>query len=157
MSAKITLDFVAYSDIAVLAVCAPMRDYRFIWHINNDLQYSFAQEPPFSWFHKKLKADYEFALFTCPNHEDIVILSNRNENVLLVPKLATVDFFIVFTDSADPKEVALWKNTLQKIQGVTLITQLQGKQLDDFQTILSDIEAQETERKKAEKQERKGF
>ncbi len=157
MSAKITLDIVAYSDIAVLAVCAPMRDYRFIWHINNDLQYNFAQEPPFLWFHKKLKSEYEFALFTCPSHDDIVIVSNRNENVLLVPKLSTVDFFIAFTESADQKEVALWESTLKKIQGVTLITQLQGAQLDEFSNILSEIEAQETERKKEEKKERKGF
>lgn len=157
MSAKITLDIIAYSDIAVLAVCAPMRDYRFIWHINNDLQYNFAQEPPFLWFHKKMKADYEFAFFTCPSHDDIVIISNRNENVLLVPKLATVDFFIAFTESAEPKEVSLWESTLKKIQGVTLVTQLHGPQLDDFRIILSEVEAQETERKKAEKEERKGF
>jgi hypothetical protein len=157
MSAKITLDIVAYSDIAVLAVCAPMRDYRFIWHINNDLQYNFAQEPPFLWFHKKLKSEYEFALFTSPSHDDIAIVSNRNENVLLVPKLSTVDFFIAFTESSSQKKVALWESALKKIQGVTLITQLQGAQLDEFSNILSEIEAQETERKKEEKKERKGF
>ncbi|MPM26214.1 hypothetical protein SDC9_72715 [bioreactor metagenome] len=144
--AKIKLDIQPYADISVIAVCAPMRDYRFIWHLNNHLGVHFTQDVPFNWPHKKLKMHFEYAVFRCPEHAETIFMNNRNENVQLLPALSTIDYFVVFSEHPGENELTSWMNEIRSIPGITLTTLLNGKQLDEFRHILSELEYQEMQR-----------
>lgn len=158
MAAKIKLDVLPYADISVIAVCAPMRDYRFIWHLNNHLNVHFTQDRPFKWHHKKLKTDFDYAVFRCPEHSDVLFLNNRNENVQLIPNLATIDYFVVFIESTNESDINHWIKEIRSIPGITLLTTLSGKQLDEFRHILSEMEFQEMQRNiEAKKSKVKAF
>ena len=155
--AKIKLDIVPYAEIGVIAVCAPMRDYRFIWHINNHLQVSYTQDVPFNWPHPKLKQTFDYAVFRCSEHPDILVLNNRNENVQLIPALPTIDFFVVFSEEMSDDDATKWMSEIRSIQGITLVTPLSGKNLDEFRHILSEMEFQEMQRNKENKQKNRGY
>lgn len=152
MAAKLKLDVLPYAEISVIAVCAPMRDYRFIWHLNNHLDVHFSQDMPFSWPHKKLKQHFDYAVFRCPEHAEILFLNNRNENVQLFPTLSTIDYFVVFSESPEDAEVDKWMQEIRRIPGITLLTMLTGKQLDEFRHILSEMEFQEMHRRIEDRQ-----
>lgn len=155
--AKIKLDVTPYAEIGVIAVCAPMRDYRFIWHINNHLLVNYVQDAPFTWPHKKLKESFDYAVFRCPENPEILVLNNRNENVQLIPTLPTIDFFIVFSEEMSNDDATKWMKGIKSIQGITLAMPLTGKNLDEFRPILSEMEYQEMHRNKEEKQKNRGY
>ena len=146
MAAKIKLDVLPYADISVIAVCAPMRDYRFIWHLNNHLDVHFSQDRPFVWHHKKLKTDFDYAVFRCPEHAEVLFVNNRNENVQLIPTLSTIDYFVVFLESTAESDINKWMKEIRSIPGITLLTLLSGKKLDEFRHILSELEFQDMQR-----------
>lgn len=147
MSPKITLEVIPETEVRVLAVCAPMRDYRFTWLINNTMSNNFMQVAPLQWIAKKSKAAGSFAVFRDENIPGLIIVNNRSENTFLFQAFATIDFFVIFDENETQENADEWKSTLKKMQGITLVTMLPEKHADDFRQVLSELEYQDMQRK----------
>ncbi len=157
MAPKITLDIAPFPGICVVAICAPMRDYRLAWHLNNQMDCHFVQEFPLTWSNKKRKTNTDFAVFRCPDNNELALINNRNDNTVLMSSLATIDFFLVFEDAAETKEPDEWMAQLKKIPGVTLVQRLAEPYLSEWQVVLSELEFQAMQRRKDAKENKSNY
>lgn len=149
MAAKITLDIGPFEqEISVFAISAPMRDYRFIWYLNKSIDYDFIRGEAYIHHVKKQKKDFHFSVFLCNEYLDMLFISNRAENSLLFPKYKGVDFFLIWYRELNDDEAYFWKKSLKSIPGITLAKQIEGDALEDFQTIVAEMEYQQMDRNK---------
>lgn len=156
MAAKIKLDIVAYENINIIAFCAPMPDFRFIWHLNKKLSLNFIQTTPLDFYSNKLKQEISYSVFKSSDHPEILFVSNRNANSTLIESLNTIDFFLIF-QNVDDKEIDDWLKEIKSTKGVTIALKLEEKYNDTFQNVLSEIEYKELKIKIENKKKNRGF
>ena len=117
---KDTTPVVAYT---AFGVSSHENDYRLSWCVNCELGLAFAQaEENF-----ETKDGKEFSCFVHQDEEQTFsIISNRNENGVLLKKYKNLDFIFKFDRELDETEKNDWLQKLRKVTLVSAVFELPG-------------------------------
>lgn len=146
MAVKLTLEAVNEEPISVVLISAPMRDYRLAWLLNSNCSCDFVKSDSFSFKNPRIEDPLEFSLYKWlfEDEQEILLLSNRCDNILLDTELPHVDFFFIINDNPSSD---LWPQNIRKLRGVTLTQDANPNVLIRIRHILDELEMQQMFRK----------
>jgi hypothetical protein len=120
---KLTLKYKPDLDFVLIAITAPLKDYRFCFKLNKQLNIQFYRldelslhtypDEPLSYFSR-----YHYHL--AESETDFYLLVNKGSEGFLIPEMNNVDFFILIKNYIDNNE-----SLEQFISGINKIPEVQ--------------------------------
>jgi hypothetical protein len=143
MKLKIDNDAIAedfLEDILILGIVAPIKDYTFVWRINQVLGYSFSINNSIEIQLKKKKRDYFFSIYdyAIPGCDTVYYLyNNQHDGEFLLPEFKHLDFlWLAKGEQIDREELTLVQQTLRTIHGVQLVNELSPDKIKNKQHLM---------------------
>ena len=105
-------------DFHLIGLASHENDYRLSWAINSNLHFNLIQTEPHQVTNKKNEAILNFNVF---EHEDedtfvrYLLISNRNENGILIPELKNFDYFLEVKGDFNENDIQSLKQRLNSI------------------------------------------
>ncbi|MCK4663857.1 MAG: IPExxxVDY family protein [Bacteroidales bacterium] len=84
-------------EFSLICISSHENDYRFVWLLNNKLNFSFIRKDDIEIENKKFQELQKFSLFSYYDEENDIqfnIISNRCENGYFIEELNNFDYFI---------------------------------------------------------------
>ncbi|MCD4710337.1 MAG: IPExxxVDY family protein [Bacteroidales bacterium] len=94
---KHKLDLAFEEDFCLLGVVSDESDYKLCWMINRSLDMNFEKQEELQLFHRKLKEEQVFSLFSYHDDDALItfrIIKNRTENGYYLDELKNIDYLI---------------------------------------------------------------
>ena len=94
---KHKLDLAIEEDFCLLGVVSDEPDYKLCWMINQSLDMNFEKQEELQLFHRKLKEEQVFSLFSYHDDDALItfrIIKNRTENGYYLDELKNIDYLI---------------------------------------------------------------
>lgn len=137
---KLTLKYEPDLDFVLIAITAPLKDYRFCYKLNKHLNIQFYRLEELSL--QRYPDDYQ-AYFTryhyyLPESEtDFYLLSNKGTGGFLVPEMNKVDFFIVIRNYIDDDEsLDQFISSVNRIPEVQVAVEVDPKKLKSKENLI---------------------
>ena len=124
-------------EFLVFGISCHLKDYRVAWHLNRDLQMTFVRKTislPIT------KGEFEdFPFFDA--HDDaarlrFLLLSNKNEESLLMRSYKQYDFFLLVEGYIDLFDADEFIDTLHRIEHFQLVSPLDPEKFEKIQYVL---------------------
>lgn len=136
---KLTLKYELEYDFVLIAITAPLKDYRLCYKINKQLliefyrtdelslQYAISEQPAFfSKFHYRM----------AETETDFHLLSNKGTEGLLIPEMKNADFFILIQNYIDKDDLNHFITGLNKIPEVLVAVEVDPKKLKSKENLI---------------------
>ncbi len=94
---KHKLDLAIEEDFCLLGMISDEPDYKLCWMINQSLDMDFEKQEDLQLFHRKLKEEQVFSLFSYHDDDAMItfrIIRNRTENGYYLDELKNIDYLI---------------------------------------------------------------
>ena len=136
---KLTLKFEPDLDFILIAITVPLRDYRFCFKLNKQLNRQFyrieelelvfnPEEEPFyfsRYFYKDERTENEFFL-----------LSNKGSEGFLVPEMKTVDYFLLIHHYFDDEDLEQLLSQINRIPEVLVAAEVNPRKLKSRENLV---------------------
>lgn len=140
--AKKILPFEIDYDFNLMALIAPVKAYRLAWMINRTLNITLRKSEDLILHAPKSKQISYFSIyhFALEMYKvNYYLISNKSDsNVLLIPELRQVDFFLKFSNNLTYQQPNQLIERLKKIQQIQTIFQVNPKELKSKQNLIVD-------------------
>jgi hypothetical protein len=117
------LDVAILEDFCLLGLMSDDADFKLCWQINQLLGTSFEKEDNLELYHKKLKADQQFSLFTYLDEDAMVtyrIIGNRSEVGYFLDELRNLDYLVHIQGEFMPEQIDDFISRLGTLESVRL-------------------------------------
>lgn len=122
-----------FDDIHLLGIVAPVKDYRFIWHINKYLGFSFKMKHEHEISLIKKNRHYYFSVYQytvpgcCIDH---YLYNNEDDGEYLLPELKHLDFlWLTKGVVTDAEAISDLQRSLKEIPGVQLVNEMTNEKI----------------------------
>ncbi len=129
-----------FEDVRLLGIVAPIKDYRFIWHINKKLGCNFILNHDLEISLIKKKRHYFFSIYhyevpgCCINH---YLYNNEDDGEYLLPELKHLDFlWLTKGDVLDEASIAGLQKSLRDIPGVQLVNEMTNEKIKNKEHLI---------------------
>ncbi len=126
-----TEDF--FDDARILGIIAPLKNYKFCWHLNNRLGYNFVLDPTKEITLAKKGRNYFFPVYT---HQETSSLAehflyyNHYEGEFLLPEFKHIDFlWLIKGGGLENEQIQGILSAVKQLEHVQLITELTNEQI----------------------------
>jgi len=119
--AKLTLDFEPEFDFLLVGISCHLKDYRFVWMLNQHLNYQLKRDEDLSMIVDKLKTKSLFSIFSYEDEENHIaysLISNRGDAGILIPELKTVDYLLQIRGPLEDEELEALVEAIKKVPNV---------------------------------------
>ncbi len=119
--AKLTLDFEPEFDFLLIGISCHLKDYRFVWTINQHMDFQLKREEDLSMIVDKSKSKSLFSIFSFEdeeNHIHYTLISNRGDAGVLIPELKQVDYFLQIRGPVEEDKLQEEVEKLKKMPNV---------------------------------------
>ena len=136
---KTTLKYELDLDFVLLAITAPLKDYKLCFYINKHLNVNFrkidelelmfnADENPFC-FSRYHYSEYQ-------SDTDFFILANKGTEGFLVPEMKNVDFFLLIHNYIDKEDLQQFIVGLNKISEILVAVEINPRKLKSKENLV---------------------
>ncbi|NOZ36367.1 MAG: IPExxxVDY family protein [Chlorobi bacterium] len=97
MKKKIKLNSVFDFPKNFIGISSHFKDIQVVWTINNLIDFDFIKVEDFTLLNKKEKTIQSFSVFYFVDNKGLkhFLVSNKNQNTLLFPKIKNIDFILI--------------------------------------------------------------
>ncbi|MEO5966836.1 MAG: IPExxxVDY family protein, partial [Ferruginibacter sp.] len=114
-----------FEDARIIGMVAPLKDYSFIWNLNNQLGFNFRINNFLEIQLKRKGRDYFFDVFEYKSQTSEIlhyIYNNQHDGEFLLPELKHLDFLLLLKfEIITNEEVKNLMEAIRKISGVQLV------------------------------------
>lgn len=113
------------------AFCCTAKDYKLVWHLNNNMRYKYKKDKDIPFYSEKLSKKIYFTQYKDKDNNNTTIIYNKNKEGFLVSELKSFDFLILFnwTPNSYREKLIL---ELKKIKDYILIQKIPSSQILKF-------------------------
>lgn len=126
-------------DFVLVALTAPVKDYRICYLINKFLQFNFSREPDLTVETGPDSAPSLFAMFRYKPAEtgpDFYFIANKGSGGYLVPEMRKTDYFLMIKNYIDDNELELLLGALNRIPEVVAAVKIDPKKIKSRENLL---------------------
>jgi hypothetical protein len=136
---KLTLKYEPDLDFVLIAVTAPLKDYRFCYKLNKYLNIQFYRLDELSL--QSYSDEYQIYFSRYHYHlsqseTDFYLLANKGTEGFLIPEMNKVDFFILIKNFIDNESLDLFINGINKIPEVQVAAEVDPKKLKSKENLI---------------------
>lgn len=129
-----------FEDVRIIGIVAPVKNYSFIWKINNYLGMGFKINNNLEIQLKRKNRSYFFNVYEykAPVGELLhYIYDNHNDGEFLLPELKHLDFLLLMKyEIITSEEVNNLVDAIKKISGVQLVTEVSQDKIKNKQHLI---------------------
>lgn len=122
-----------FAETRLLGIMAPIKDYLFCWHLNNNLGIDFRINNDIEIQLTKKQRNYFFAVYEFPEHYTSVthyLYNNQFDGEYLLPEFKHLDFiWLLKGDDVEDKCMSHLVKSIKDIRGVQLVTELSAEKI----------------------------
>lgn len=129
-----------FQDSRLLGIVAPVKEYAFIWHVNENLGFKFRINNSLEIQLKKKDRLYFFSIYEyvvpscCMVH---YLYSNQYDGEYLLPEFKHLDFlWLAKGELMDSSEVQALQSSVKLLPGVQLITEMTNEKIKNKQHLI---------------------
>jgi hypothetical protein len=136
---KLTLKFEPDLDFILIAITVPLKDYRFCYKLNKqlnrefyrieelELQFNIDEEPFYfsRYFYEDTNTENEFFL-----------LANKGSEGFLIPEMKTVDYFLLIYNFFDEEDLQHLLSRINRIPEVLVAAEVDPKKLKSRENLV---------------------
>ena len=105
------------TSFSLYGISCHLKDFRFAWTINNELNINFIKTKPYIKNKKQEFSKYEYEL----QEDKIFCFANKSKDGFLIPKRKQVDYWVLFQNTIDKKRIKNIIKSIHKNQHVLAI------------------------------------
>jgi hypothetical protein len=129
-----------FEETRLLGIVAPIKDYRFCWHLNQMLQLNFRMNNTLEIQLNKKQRNYFFSVYEYVEKGGTIkhyLYNNQFDGEYLLPELKHLDFlWLIKDDIMHDNEVAILINAIRTIPSVQLITEMTNEKIKNKQHLI---------------------
>ena len=129
-----------FEDARIIGMVAPLKDYSFIWNLNNQLGFNFRINNFLEIQLKRKGRDYFFDVFEYKSQTSEIlhyIYNNQHDGEFLLPELKHLDFLLLLKfEIITNEEVKNLMEAIRKISGVQLVTEVTKDKIKNKQHLI---------------------
>ena len=136
---KTTLKYELDLDFVLLAITAPLKDYRLCFKINKQLNFDFSRKDELELIFNSASDPvyYSRYLYLHPQTDtEFNLIANKGTGGLLIPEMKTVDFFVLIRNYIDEDELKSFISALNKIPEVQVAVEVDPKKLKSKENLI---------------------
>jgi len=110
-------------DFCLLGVVSDDPDYKLCWRINQACESNFEKLDDLKLFHRKLKDDQLFSIFTFEDEEAMVtyrIIKNRSDTGYYLDELKNIDFLVHIQGEIYEEGIGFFMQSVSKLSSVRM-------------------------------------
>jgi hypothetical protein len=129
-----------FEDTRLLGIVAPIKDYRFCWHLNQMLQFDFRMNTGLEIQLNKKERNYFFSIYEYIEKGGTIkhyLYNNQFDGEYLLPEFKNLDFlWLIKDDIMKDEEVAIFISFIRSIPAVQLITEMTNEKIKNKQHLI---------------------
>jgi hypothetical protein len=129
-----------FQDTRLLGIVAPIKDYRFCWHLNQMLQFDFRINNNIEIQLNKKNRNYFFSIYEYVEMGRTIkhyLYNNQFDGEYLLPEFKHLDFlWLIKDDVLSDDEVTGLINSIRTIPVVQLITEMTNEKIKNKQHLI---------------------
>jgi hypothetical protein len=129
-----------FEDTRLLGIVAPVKDYAFIWHVNESLGFKFRINNSIEIQLKKKERNYFFSIYEyvvpgcCMVH---YLYNNQYDGEYLLPEFKHLDFlWLAKGEQMLISEVQALQSSVKLLPGVQLVTEMTNEKIRNKQHLI---------------------
>jgi len=127
--AKIQLKVGLDVDFHIIGVSCHLKDYRFVWKVNNAIKTNFCKTEFYEHFDNKLY----FSAYKCNvDNEDVFIIANKSQGGFLIKQSKQIDYWLKVNYNIDDNTLSEWIDKINKIDDVLALTRIQTNKQKEY-------------------------
>ena len=124
----------------LLGIVAPIKDYQFVWHINQILGYHFKINHTLEIQLKKKERIYFFSIYEFPVPGSTMvhyIYNNEDDGEYLLPEFKHLDYlWLAKGEDMEKDHVSILIQSLKLLSGVQLVTEMTNEKIKNKQFLI---------------------
>ncbi|MEO8794925.1 MAG: IPExxxVDY family protein [Daejeonella sp.] len=136
---KTTLKYELDLDFVLLAITAPLKDYRLCFKINNQLNFDLCRIDELEMFFNSEDEPVFFSRYLyLQEHTDIEfnLLANKGTDGFLIPEMKKVDYFLLIRNYIDEEELKGIISGLNKISEILVAAEVDPRKLKSKENLI---------------------
>lgn len=136
---RTTLKYELDLDFVLLAITAPLKDYRMCFRINKELHFNLRRIADLELiFNTAQEPFYHSRYYFIQDHTgtEFNLLANKGSEGLLVPEMRKVDFFMLIQNHIDKDELKQVIRGLNRIADVQVALEVDPKKLKSKENLI---------------------
>ena len=136
---KLTLKYEPDLDFILVAITAPLKDYRFCYKLNKQLNIQFdrIEELTLQFYSEEYQVQFTRYHYYLPQSEtDYYLLANKGTEGFLIPEMNNVDFFILIRNYIDNESLEQLIAGINKIPEVQVAVEVDPKKLKSKENLI---------------------
>ena len=129
-----------FEDTRLLGIVAPIKDYRFCWHLNQMLQFNFRINNSIEIQLNKKERTYFFSVYEYAEKGGTIkhyLYNNQFDGEYLLPEFKHLDFlWLIKDDVMHDDEVSGLISSIRTIPAVQLITEMTNEKIKNKQHLI---------------------
>jgi len=125
---------------SLLGIVAPLKDYQFIWYINQYLGYNFRVNHNLEIQLRKKERNYFFSIYEDPSPSCTTIhylYNNQFDGEYLLPEFKHLDFlWLVKDDEMGIYDISMMMQALKTLPGVQLVVEMTDEKIKNKQHLI---------------------
>jgi hypothetical protein len=136
---RTTLKYELDLDFVLIAITAPLKDYRLCFNINRELHVDLSRIEDHEIFFNNSDKPFYFSRYSYiqPHTETVfTLLANKGSEGFLIPEMKTVDFFLLIHNYIDPEELKAVISGLNRIGEVLVAAEVSPRKLKSKENLI---------------------
>jgi len=136
---KLTLKYEPDFDFVLIAITAPLKDYRFCYKLNTQLNIQFYRLEELSLQNYSNEYNGYFTRYhyhLSQTETDFYLLANKGTEGFLIPEMNKVDFFILIMNYIDKESLDQIITGINKIPEVLVAVEVNPKRLKSKENLI---------------------
>ena len=137
---RTTLKYELDLDFVLIAITAPLKDYRLCFKVNKELHLDLRRIDDLELLFNDLQEPYYFSHYhyTAPDTETAFnLLANKGSEGFLIPEMKKVDFFLLIHNYIDSNELREVIGGLNRIPEVAVAAEVDPRKLKSKENLIS--------------------
>ena len=136
---KLTLKYEPDLDFVLIAITAPLKDYRFCYKLNKQLNIQFYRLEELSL--QNYADEYQiyftrYHYYLSQSETDFYLLVNKGSEGFLIPEMNKVDFFILIKNYIDKESLGQFITGIKNIPEVQVAVEVDPKRLKSKENLI---------------------
>jgi hypothetical protein len=135
---KLTLKYEPDLDFVLIAITAPLKDYRFCYKLNTQLSIQFyrVEELSLQNYSNECQVHFNRYYYLSQSETDFYLLVNKSSDGFLIPEMNKVDFFILIKNYIDKESLEQFISGIKKIPEVQVAVEVDPKKLKSKENLI---------------------
>lgn len=136
---KLTLKFEPDLDFILIAITVPLKDYRFCFKLNKQLNREFYRIDELELQFNMDEEPFYFSRYYYQNkttENEFYLLANRGSEGFLIPEMKTVDYFLLIYNFYDEEDLQQLLTQINRIPEVLVAAEVDPRKLKSRENLV---------------------